>query len=226
MARKKSVRRRSSLRVRVDGQELGISANPRLPARPRIDRVVAAMDALLTAIETYGSRADGGNIKVVDRASAVHLSAAWDAAESLTHQLWCHVFAKHGSNVGFDPVETAEDLPLVPALTAARKLLQLPEDRVGPAGRYQAKDTIPANEVEELRRIRRILKPEQIPAKGAFRKKKRRGRPVANDPKRDKRIADAWHTNHYRTKTDLARALNLPLREVHLALERHRKRTN
>jgi hypothetical protein len=55
--------------------------------------------------------------------------------------------------------------------------------------------------------------------------KRRRGRKPDTDPKADKRIADAWGTQHYRTYADCARELGNSAKEVKAALDRHRKRT-
>ena len=54
--------------------------------------------------------------------------------------------------------------------------------------------------------------------------KKKRGRPTDTDHAADRRIYDAWKTGQHLTKEDLARALNRPIREIKLALDRERKR--
>lgn len=57
--------------------------------------------------------------------------------------------------------------------------------------------------------------------------KRKRGRPkgaVANDPKEDQRLAEAWATGQHASKEELARAKGIAPAEVHAALDRHRKR--
>jgi hypothetical protein len=60
----------------------------------------------------------------------------------------------------------------------------------------------------------------------ASKPRKRRGRKPdpTIDPKKDKRIAEAWETEHYSKYADLARELGISEREVRLAIDRHQKR--
>jgi hypothetical protein len=53
---------------------------------------------------------------------------------------------------------------------------------------------------------------------------KKRGRPPHTDPKKDKRIVEAWATGEYETRRDLERELGLPPGHVERAQDRHRKR--
>lgn len=56
--------------------------------------------------------------------------------------------------------------------------------------------------------------------------RRRRGRKPEYDPQRDRRIAEAWNTGHYRRYADLARELDgaLTATDVKRAVDRHRKR--
>jgi hypothetical protein len=56
--------------------------------------------------------------------------------------------------------------------------------------------------------------------------KRGRGRPRDTDPEMDKRIFDAWKTGDYKSEAELAREFNISEREVRLARDRHRKRSN
>ncbi len=53
----------------------------------------------------------------------------------------------------------------------------------------------------------------------------RRGRKPDTDPKKDKRIFDAWQSGHYKTYADLEDARDLPRGEGKRACDRHRKRS-
>ncbi len=55
-------------------------------------------------------------------------------------------------------------------------------------------------------------------------KRRKRGRPSDTDPKKDKRLYDAWQTGHYNTFSDLAREKRMEKRDVKLAIDRHRHR--
>jgi hypothetical protein len=53
---------------------------------------------------------------------------------------------------------------------------------------------------------------------------KRGGRPVVYDPKRDKRIFEAWATGEYASRADLARAFEMTERDAFLAYDRYRNK--
>ena len=55
-------------------------------------------------------------------------------------------------------------------------------------------------------------------------KKNKRGRRTDTDVNGDRRIYEAWKSGHYRTYADLALELSRDVRDVILALGRHRKR--
>ncbi len=62
----------------------------------------------------------------------------------------------------------------------------------------------------------------------APRPKRKRGRPrgkLGSDPKADRRIAQAWGTGQYRSKSDLARVLKMTEVDVRQAIWRDKKRT-
>jgi hypothetical protein len=54
--------------------------------------------------------------------------------------------------------------------------------------------------------------------------KRKRGRPVDTDLKRDKQIYDAWKTGRYKRQADCDRELGLSPGETYAACDRHRKR--
>lgn len=55
-------------------------------------------------------------------------------------------------------------------------------------------------------------------------RKRRRGRPLASDPKEEQRICDAWATGRYRKHRDLDSAMNLPKGTAKRTIERVHKR--
>jgi hypothetical protein len=61
--------------------------------------------------------------------------------------------------------------------------------------------------------------PNGLPAQ-----KSRRGRVPDTDPKADEQIFNSWQSRAYKKHSDLATALNITLKEVRRALDRHRKR--
>ncbi len=76
------------------------------------------------------------------------------------------------------------------------------------------------SEVDTLALCREL---EELEARiGPSRRKK--GRPVTTDPKRDKRWYQAWKSGEHKTYADCARALDVPEQELRRAIDRHEKR--
>jgi len=75
-----------------------------------------------------------------------------------------------------------------------------------------------------MRRVPTGKPPTAKDGKGGTPKASRRGAPPATDPKEDKRISDAWATGAHQSHEALSVAMGKGLREVKLALDRHRKR--